>query len=92
MVGEQTWAAPNSNDLMRCSTQHHAGLLYLVPSGRIAPQRAGLSPLLRKIKPSLPGDFQGTPQYLLVIPSGNGQGTLWLVTQAGSFRVQRLTL
>lgn len=45
----------------------------------------------------LNGTFQGTPQYLLVILSGNGQQTLWLITQAnsnqtGNYTVQRLTV
>lgn len=45
----------------------------------------------------LNGTFQGTPQYLVVIPSGNGHQTLWLVTQAnsdqtGNYTVQRLTV
>lgn len=45
----------------------------------------------------LAGNFQGTPQYLLVLPAGNGQQTLWLVTQAdanqaGNYTVQRLTV
>jgi hypothetical protein len=45
----------------------------------------------------LTGEFRGTPQYLLVLPSGNGRQTLWLVTQAGNTQagnctVQRVTV
>ncbi len=41
----------------------------------------------------LPGDFHGTPQYLLVGPSGNGHQTLWLVTLVGvDYTVQYLTV
>lgn len=41
----------------------------------------------------LAGDYQGTPQYLLVVPSGNGHQTLWLVTLVGvDYTVQYLTV
>lgn len=43
----------------------------------------------------LGGNVHDEPQYLLVIPAGNGQETLWLVThssRSGGYDVQRLTL
>jgi serine/threonine protein kinase len=41
----------------------------------------------------LSSDFKGSPQYLLVIPSGTGHDTLWLTTSTSDgYSVQRLTL
>ena len=42
---------------------------------------------------ALGGTFQGGMEYLVVVPSGNGQQTLWLVTsQAGKYSVLRSTI